>query len=64
MIDCPRCKTGKMILSRERGVLAQCVNCGHEQLDFDEAVHRRNNHEYSARYESKRMMQDGSRLFR
>ena len=30
MIDCPRCETGKMLVSRQDGVIAQCVNCGHE----------------------------------
>ena len=61
MTNCFRCVTGKMLVSRVRGILAQCVNCGHEIPDFDEAAHRRNNHEWSAKHESDRLRQDGWR---
>ena len=64
MIDCFRCKTGKMLVSRERGILAQCVNCGHELLDFEEAITRRKNHEWSAKHESDHMLKGGSHLYR
>ena len=53
-----------MLLSREQGILGKCGACGHELLDFDEAATRRNNHEYSAKYESDRMLKGGSRLYR
>ena len=34
MIDCLRCETGKMLVSREDSVIAQCVNCSHEIVEI------------------------------
>ena len=34
MIDCVRCLTGKMVVSRENRILAKCVNCSHEIVEM------------------------------
>ena len=49
MIDCPRCVTGKMVASSERGVLCKCINCSHEIVDFNEAAARLNIRELDAK---------------